>query len=286
MTGSILFVGDIHDKGSVVCPVIEHHMSEHAVGTIVLLGDLLNDWNKSAKSEIDEFRILHDRILTWRRDGVNVRVLLGNHDVIYTMPPRSREAFRLRACSPGYKPDAHGAVLPMLMDLDPQIAYGTALAEWPDERQVLCTHAGVTDDWLEWCGNLLGSRPADMTAVGLADWLNRLFLEHPMTFMERVGAARGGGYRLGISPLWADRTETERGRRPRNIIQIVGHTPVPTITAGTSGSPGIPGIRYCDTMSTDSHGNHLGDGSMLLYDDATGRFDTLPWPEHIERNAR
>lgn len=284
MTGSILFVGDIHDKGSVVCPVIEHHMSAHAVGTVVLLGDLLNDWTMSAKGEINEFRILHDRVLAWRRDGVDVRVLLGNHDVIYLMPPRSRDRYRLKAVSPGYRADAHETIRPMLLELEPQVAYGVELAMFPDERQVLCTHAGVTNDWLEWCDHVLDSQPETVTAMGLADWLNQLFHEHPMTFMERVGVARGGGYRRGVSPLWADRTETEGEPRPHNIIQIVGHTPVATITPGT-GSVRRPGIRYCDTMSDDSQGNHLGDGSMLLYDAHTGRFDTLEWPAHIERNT-
>lgn len=47
MTNTLLFVGDIHDKASKVCPVIERHMAEHAVDTVVLLGDLLNDWGMS-----------------------------------------------------------------------------------------------------------------------------------------------------------------------------------------------------------------------------------------------
>ncbi len=286
MTGSILFVGDIHDKESVVCPAIEHHMSERAVGTVVLLGDLLNDWTMSAKGEINEFRVLHDHVQAWRRNGIDVRVLLGNHDVIYLTPPRSRDRYRLKAVSPGYRADAHETIRPMLMGLEPQVAYGVELAMVPGERQVLCTHAGVTNDWVEWCDHVLDSQPEETTAVGLSDWLNQLFHEHPRTFMERVGVARGGGYRRGVSPLWADKIETEREPRPHDIIQIVGHTPVTTITP-VSYSPAYayPSIWYCDTMSDDSHGNHLGDGTMLLYDARTGRFDILEWPEHIERNA-
>ena len=285
MNGSILFVGDIHDKGSVVCPAIEHHMSERAVGTVVLLGDLLNDWAMSAKGEINEFRVLHDHVQAWRRNGVDVRVLLGNHDVIYLMPPRSRDRYRLKVVSPGYHPGAHETIHPMLMELEPRIAFGVELSPFPDGRQVLCTHAGVTDDWLEWCGRVLDSRPEATTATGLADWLNQLFREHPMTFMKRVGVARGGGYRRGVSPLWADKSETEREARPRNIIQIVGHTPVATVTPAASHSVACPSIWYCDTMSYDDHGDHLGDAMMLLYDAHTGRFDTLEWPEHVERNA-
>lgn len=282
--GSILFVGDIHNKADRVCPVIEQHLRKRDIRTIVLLGDMLNDWDSSASDETREFIILHDHVLAWRQQGIDAHVLLGNHDVIYLFPPRGRETFRLRACSPGYRPAAHGTIHRLLMELEPEIAYGTPLRQWPDEREVLCTHAGVTNDWMEWCHRVLHSKPDDMTAVGIADWLNRLFRDHPMAFMERIGEARGGGYHHGISPLWADRTETEQQRRPRNIIQIVGHTPVPTITAGTLDSVDTPGIRYCDTMSDDSHGNHLGDGSMLLYDDETGRFTVLPWPDGYTEN--
>lgn len=285
MTNSTLFVGDIHDKGSVVCPAIEHHLMETGATTVVLLGDLLNDWAMSAKGEISEFRILHDHVQAWRRNGVDVRVLLGNHDVIYLTPPRSRDRYRMKAVSPGYRADAHETIRPMLMELEPQVAYGVKLAMFPGERQVLCTHAGVTNDWVEWCDHVLDSQPEETTAVGLADWLNQLFHEHPMTFMERVGVVRGGGYRRGVSPLWADKSETEREARPRNIIQIVGHTPVATVTPAASHSAARPSIWYCDTMSDDNHYNHLGDGSMLLYDAHTGRFDTLEWPEHVERNA-
>lgn len=280
MTGSILFVGDIHDKGSIVCPAVEHHMTERHVDTVVLLGDLLNDWNMSAKGEINEFAILHDHVLAWRHDGVDVRVLLGNHDVIYTTQPRSIEAYRLKDCSPGYNPGAHGTIRPMLLELEPQIAYGVRLADDPNGRQVLCTHAGVTLSWMDWCRRILGSEPLGDGAAYIALWLNQLFRDHPVTFMERIGLKRGGGWNKTISPLWVDRGEHNEHDSvlPGDIIQIVGHTPVPTITPA-------PGIRYCDTMSDDSHGNHLGDGSMLLYDGTTGRFDILPWPEHIERNA-
>lgn len=248
----------------------------------MLLGDLLNDWNMSAKGEVNEFTVLHGHVLDWRRRGVNFRPLVGNHDVIYLFPPRSGE--RPTDCArsapatgrPRTRPSA-----PMLLELRPQLAYGTRLAD----GQVLCTHAGVTNDWLESCDGTLDARPKDTTAAGIADWLNRLFRDHPMPFMERVGVARGGGYRRGVSPLWADRTETEREPRPRGVIQIVGHTPVATVEPGSLFSASHPSIWYCDTLSDYSRGGHLGDGSMLLYDGRTGRFNTLEWPDGYDRSA-
>lgn len=275
MADTILFVGDIHDKAGKICPAVEHHIAAHDVDTVVLLGDLLNDWNMSAKGEVNEFTVLHGHVLDWRRRGVNVRPLVGNHDVIYLFPPRSGE--RPTDCAqsapatgrPRTRPSA-----PMLLELRPQLAYGTPLTD----GQSLCTHAGITNDWLEWCDGVLDTRPKDTTAADIADWLNQLFRNHPMTFMERVGTARGGGYRHDVSPLWADKTETEREPRPHDITQIVGHTPVETVTREH-------GIWFCDTMSDDNHYNHLGDGSMLLYDKQTGGFTTLEWPDEYDRSA-
>ena len=274
MTNKILFVGDIHDKASKVCPVIERHMAEHAVDTVVLLGDLLNDWGMSTQGEVTEFTILHDRVIDWRRQGVDGRVLLGNHDVIYLFPPRGIKAYRLADCSPGYNRGAHEDIRPLLLELEPRIAYGTRLDDDADGRQVLCTHAGVTMSWMDWCGRTLGSEPLDGGAAYIALWLNQLFRKHPVTFMERVGIARGGGWNRTISPLWIDRREhnPQDSALPGTILQIVGHTPVPTVTLEN-------GIWFCDTMSDDS--------SMLLYDGRTepGWFAVLPWPDEYDRTA-
>lgn len=63
---------------------------------------------------------------------------------------------------------------------------------------------------------------------------------------------RRDGGRSVPSPVWADRTELEADPWA-GWTQVVGHTPVPTVTnAG--------GLWFCDTW-TD------GDGSMLLLSD-------------------
>ena len=52
------------------------------------------------------------------------------------------------------------------------------------------------------------------------------------------------------------------GHHPVGLIQVVGHTPVPTVT-------NVDSLWFCDTMSTLPNGLPIGDGSMLLYTPGT-----------------
>ena len=268
---SILFVGDIHAKAGRVCPVIERHLGESGARTVVLLGDMLNDWNVTAREEVEDFTILHGYVRKWGLNGVHVIVLLGNHDVIYTLPCDSPEARRLREYSPGYNRRAHADIRPMLMDMLPQIAYGFTLA---DGRQYLCSHAGFTTGWLNWMWEAFDHLMPVHSAEDIAGQANRLFQVHPALFLTHVGRARGGDWDTVISPLWLDRSEASVSDVPPEVRQIVGHTPVPTVT--TSGL-----FTYCDTMSTMSDGTRLGDWSMLLYDAGENVFRRLEWPEGL-----
>lgn len=187
MTG-IPFCGDIHDKAASVRPVVERRLERTGADTLVLLGDLLNDWWMTAPEETAAFAALAEAIDAWRADGVTVHVLLGNHDLIYMMPQDSPEAHRMRACSPGYLPGAHRAVHDLLRALDPRIAFGLTL---PGGVPLLCTHAVLAAGWIRWSARVPGT-PAPADAPSIAAWLDEGFAARSMAFAERVGTARGG----------------------------------------------------------------------------------------------
>lgn len=99
----------------------------------------------------------------------------------------------------------------------------------------------------------------DHTEEELAPWLAECGTGDPMVdglvltaldLFDMAGPARGG--RSVPSPVWADRTELEADPWA-GWTQVVGHTPVPTVT-------NAEGLWFCDTW-TD------GDGSMLLLSD-------------------
>lgn len=263
MTG-IPFCGDIHDKAASVRPVVERRLERTGADTLVLLGDLLNDWWMTAPEETAAFAAMAEAIDAWRAAGVTVHVLPGNHDLIYMMPQDSPEAHRMRACSPGYLPGAHRAVHDLLRALDPRIAFGLTL---PGGVPLLCTHAGLTAGWIRWSARVPGT-PVPADAPSIAAWLDEGFAARPMAFAERVGTARGGGHRTGISPVWADRGELVADPAP-GIVQVVGHTPVRTVTRHGGD------LWFCDTMSTLRTGAPIGDGSMLHLDIGSGRFTAI-----------
>ena len=69
--------------------------------------------------------------------------------------------------------------------------------------------------------------------------LDRRLRESPMHLFDMAGPARGG--RSVPSPVWADRTELEADPWA-GWIQVVGHTPVPTVT----NAGGALVLRYVD----------------------------------------
>ena len=145
MTGSILFVGDIHDKGSVVCPAIEHHMAEHAVGTVELLGDLLNEWGISSAGEVAAFEYLAAWVERQRKSR-SVVVLLGNHDLTYYVDSGTPNFRAFAGTCPGFNPAAYPDVHYLLCMMKPRLMFGFTDAAG---RGTLASHAGLTHGWYE-----------------------------------------------------------------------------------------------------------------------------------------
>lgn len=251
-----LFVGDLHAKPDLLEPVSRIADQCHA-DRLVLLGDLNDDWNLSNNAAIRAFR----RLAAWwrmeheRRDTI---LLLGNHDIAYWMKPGSAAYARVRRASPGFKPGAHRAIHRMMHELPVTLA-------WSDGR-VLATHAGVT---LPWAATTIRGYET-MGPREMADWLNRSLVDTGRLgrLYDATGPARGGTGLPG--PLWADESELTRLADHR-WPQIVGHTPVSTVTHRH-------GIWFTDTMSTMPDGTPIGDGSLLLMDDENGTplFEAVP----------
>ncbi|NEG88613.1 metallophosphoesterase [Bifidobacterium aerophilum] len=77
----ILFVGDIHDKAGLVCPMIDETADATGAGVIVLLGDLLNEWDVDVRAEADSLALLADWVER-QRERREVVVLLGDHSML------------------------------------------------------------------------------------------------------------------------------------------------------------------------------------------------------------
>ncbi|WP_080798758.1 metallophosphoesterase [Arabiibacter massiliensis] len=242
-----LVVGDTHLKQKIVLPRVDALVERHGAGRIVLLGDYCDEWHSTDDQLMDALYFLADWVDETRASGVQVDVLLGNHDYQYLMGQEG----------PGTHMRMVREVRELLGDLDPAIA--------AEVDGFLLTHAGVTDSWAE---RYLDEPGFAMTAC---DQLNALFeggAQEDREALFTCGAGRGGWDVPG--PLWADLSELSDDPCA-GFDQIVGHTPVST--CGLVPMPPADALgesrklAACDTFSLASSLWPIGDASMLLVED-------------------
>lgn len=242
-----LVVGDIHLKSSEILPKVDEVLSENRdISRVVFLGDICDEWNADDDQMVHEVEEFTDWVDDRRIEGMDVDVLIGNHDFQYL----------LKEQGPGTHMDLleRGFVESTLFQLDPKIAC--------DVDGFLLTHAGLTQAYAD--ENL--NEPEDAYKAALQ--LNEIFAdgsEEALEVLGQCGVGRGGDDTPG--PLWADKWELEDDPI-EGIPQIVGHTPVATICQGeVADIDEVPELWFCDTFSLQSDMVPIGDGSMLLVDD-------------------
>lgn len=240
----ILFVGDLHCKTGLILPRIDLTLESEQVDRVTFLGDLANDWNTNATDETSAMCDLHAWVRAHRTDGLDVDVLLGNHDIAYWQLPRGYRNPPAADWCPGFKRRSYKDVHTFLHALDPKFAILYDTCDGP----LLASHAGVTFGWI-----------ASHPEIEDGD-LDGYMRGHTTRTVGEIGPARGGN--TTPSPLWADMSELLADPYP-GLLQVVGHTPVPTVTIDG-------GLMFCDTFSTMSDGTPIGDRTMLLYDTMTG----------------
>lgn len=246
--GKTLFVGDVHAKAGRVLERVDDAMG--GVTTVVFLGDLMDDWDADGDRQAASLTRLADWADERRAAGVDVRFLCGNHDLPYLLDPRTDAYRRVRDASPGFSARARHRLEGIL----PRLTFTPALGlTAPDGRPLLATHAGLTARWAAWARGRLHALGEPVSGDWAAD-LTLLFSITPAPFGLMAGPARGGWDIPGI--LWADMGELEADPAA-GLVQVVGHTPVPTVTRRGD-------LWFCDTFSTARDGGPLGDGGLLL----------------------
>lgn len=210
-----------------------------------------------------------------RNRGVQVDVLLGNHDMQYLVERQG----------PGTNLNCIIPVRRLLAQMNVRMA--AAVDGW------LATHAGLTSQFadivLEIDDEAESFGKPSYSAESLAAQLNAAF-DHALTEMfdhandeelllfNLCGPGRGG---ISIpGPLWASTSELTVLGMP-HLDQIVGHTPVYSVHELEE--QGFSGERFmaCDTFSTDFDFRPLGDGSILLADDETHEMRAVI-PEEVD----
>ena len=261
-----IVVGDMHQKQRPILPIVDNAIRFLGARRVVLLGDYCDDYSPNrdttdAKKLLEGLEFQADWIDRTRGRGIQVDVLLGNHDMQYLIE-RQGPGTNLNCTIPAQR---------LLAQMNVHMA--AAVDGW------LATHAGLTSQFanvvLEIDSNAARSDRPSYSAESLSDQLNATFDHALFEMFERgndeellllnlCGPGRGGACIPG--PLWASTSELTLLGIPR-LNQIIGHTPV--YSARELEEQGFCGERYmaCDTFSTDFDFRPLGDGSILLTDD-------------------
>ena len=242
-----LVVGDLHLKQEFVLPKIDGVLSnDPEIGRIVFLGDACDDWGASEACALAALEYYAKWVRLRRDRGVQVDVLLGNHDFCYIRGKRGP-----------------GSIMTIMRDLrailEDELRAEVACAVGP----YLCTHAGLTGVWAT---RFLPDVPADAEVI--AQRLNEMLANSACwAAWDSCPPSRGG--RLLPGPLWADLRDMLDDAVP-GLPQIVGHTPVKGVEdfAASWMARDCSSLWACDTLSLTSYGMPIGDGSLLVVEES------------------
>lgn len=250
-----LCVADLHLKQQFVLPCIDRLLVNPAfsINRIVFLGDACDDWDASAFSALDALEFYADWVEKKRAEGLDVDVLLGNHDFAYI---RGKQG--------------PGTIWTIMFDVRNILEKRLKVQVATVAGGALCTHAGIVSSWRR--GFALDIEEKDDAQVW-ADFLNTMLnFGGCWEALGSCGPTRGSWGRPG--PLWADYRDMIASPFG-NFDQIVGHTPMKTLTTHLT-RPRNATTYFCDTMSLRSDGKPLGDGSMLLVE-GDGEKEIIPF---------
>ena len=254
----ILCVGDIHAKPQIVYEVAKLVKDYDRV---IFLGDYVDDWG----ADPDQSRIALEAVIELATLNPNVVLIRGNHDFSEYYGYTKREFM----CS-GFNIETHNLCQRLYRDnwdkMQTCYIVHSNSEDYPFEDYWI-THAGITNGWYKEWSEGFGKLPLNEKAkTSLCD---------TEELLAQVGSARGGRS-LNPSPIWADYYELVAS--PKSYInQIVGHTPVKTVTCHEfRNGDGIKNkIFFCDTFSTYTDGTPYGDGSCLSLDTEAGTWEKV-----------
>lgn len=233
-----LVVGDLHCKMSLVLPRVTDTALSHCCDSVVLLGDLCDDWGVDGRAMVRQL----EYAVEWKAKAealkLQVTGLMGNHDAAY-----------LGFASYGFtNEDVRDEVAALLSDgLDVRMAAVVSGR--------LATHAGLTGAWAHNAGI-----EEDTTVEDVAAQLDDLYADRAhWRSLISCGPARHGWGLPG--PLWADRRELLCDPFP-GLSQIVGHTPIETAQSYEAESG--ENFWFLDTMSLYRSGRPIGDATALV----------------------
>lgn len=217
----IISVGDIHGR-----PYWKE-IDPSKYDKIIFVGDYCDSYTHS---DVEIESNLLNIIELKKNNPDKVVLLLGNHDIHYMFLSEGYEGS-------GFRPS-------MAINLNMIFRHHKDLFQIAFQiENYLWSHAGVSFGWYDYNKKEIEDIAERFDTINLADTFNHMLLKSENRILQQVGRKRDGRYSFG-GIVWADRSET-REQYIDGYHQIVGHTPINTITmfGDEKGS-----IRYIDVL--------------------------------------
>lgn len=178
----------------------------------IFIGDYFDSFEFNAMEQLKNF----DKICAYRRASEKpIIMLIGNHDYENYMPWGT-------GCS-GKQENAYINISLVLKDNIDLLQ----MAHF--EGNVLFTHAGVGEAWLEkHC--ILNDLSNELSAANISEVVNLLWKNKPNSFM--FDGIDGYGDNIGQTPLWIrpkSLIKDSGQMKKEGVIQVVGHTKQPSL---------------------------------------------------------
>lgn len=202
---SVLIIPDIHGTSSWQSIFRTDSWKIHEL--VIFLGDFCDSYDKTDACIIQNL----DFVMKLKDECKDkVVLLMGNHDIQYYS---TDSRFK---CT-GYR-RSYSEVLKRIFEINVD-KFQLAKSFNINGSSYLCTHAGVSNGWLETCG--MFGKPE----VSIETFINNAWYSEDWDYVSMISSIRGGLDDFG-GPLWADMDEFHKGSLnvPGNFNQIVGHT--------------------------------------------------------------
>lgn len=211
MTRKLFIIPDVH--GRCFWKSVKDRVKSDPSCTIVFLGDYLDPYFPEGidfQKALENFK----EIIAFKKENPDAVVLLvGNHDIHYIDGDYGCSRFNRTFAKEAKK-----------LFNDNRDLFQLAYLWKGEKKQVLCTHAGISQGWIR--ANML-EKWFD-TPEHASQYLNEALLNtdnRPVvgSCINGVGFSRGGHLPEG-GPLWCDVKEWKSVESWKDTIQVFGHT--------------------------------------------------------------
>lgn len=224
----VFVIPDIHLKPWIFDRA-EEFLSKGKYDCIVFLGDLVDDWGQ--EMNLDLYKETFEKAVNFIEKHSNVLFCFGNHDISYVWG----------AHETGYSEEARITVLEGISMLKGHIPR-EALGFIHRIDNVLFSHAGLLEAFVD---HFLSD------SLGNLDDMLRQINSFEMDVMW-----------CDASPIWARPQDGRTDLHPRELLQVVGHTPMRKTDY-------LNGLLTVDNFSTHRDGTPIGDQRFVWVDTVT-----------------